>query len=459
MKTYCYILLMFLVCLGGCRKQEEWLDEKITNSSVVPSRLKDYTALMDWDQFNQGFGFLAVLSTDHFYLSTADFNAATTAVERNGYTWVQDIYQGGANNLSEWSGMYRIVSAANVCLEGLEKITPNVSTEAEFRRLRGTALFYRALAYYQLLQHFAAPYDPATYTTDPGVPIRLSSDVNIRPGRSTVKECYEQINKDLSEALGLLPQMTAFKTRPNLVAAQALMAKVYLMTEQWVLAEQLASQALSQYSALIDFNVINTAASIPFPTFQAGHAEVILHLEGSSFSYFSANRAVVDSTLYRSYVSNDLRRAAFFRTETGVPIFKGYYTGKTVPIFSGIATNEVMLIKAEALARLGQKDASMGVLNGLLVKRWRTGTYVLMSAIDADDALRKVITERRKELPFTGSIAWEDLRRLNRDPRFSRTMRRIVNSTTYTLPPKDPRYVFAIPDQEIRLTGIPQNIR
>lgn len=459
MKSFCYLLYVLLICLNGCRKQEAWLDEKIIKSSVVPSRLKDYTALMDWDQFNQGFGYLGMLSADHFYLSNADYNAAFTATERNGYIWAKEMYEGGQSNLPEWAGMYRIISAANICLEGLTKLTAEMSTDAEIKRLRGSALFYRALAYYQLIQHFAAQYDPATYATDLGVPIRLSSDVNIRPVRSSVKDCYDLIKADLTESLTLLPAQVAFKTRPNSAAAQALMARVCLMTEQWALAEQFASQALSQYSTLIDFNTLNAASTIPFPTIQAGHAEVILHIEGSSSSYFAANRPVFDSTLYRSYVVNDLRRAVFFRLVGALPFFKGYYTGKDGPMFSGIATNELVLIKAEALARLGQKDASMTALNNLLVKRWRNGTFVPLTSVDADDALRKVITERRKELPFAGSLVWEDLRRLNRDARFARTLTRVINNITYTLPPKDPRYVFAIPDQEIRLTGIPQNIR
>jgi hypothetical protein len=108
---------------------------------------------------------------------------------------------------------------------------------------------------------------------------------------------------------------------------------------------------------------------------------------------------------------------------------------------------------------MGDFTGAMNLLNSLLQKRWRTGTFTPLTASNADEALIKIITERRKELPFTGHIPWIDLRRLNKDPRFSRTLKRIIDNTTYQLLPNSPNYVFPIPDEEIRLTGIPQNIR
>jgi hypothetical protein len=73
--------------------------------------------------------------------------------------------------------------------------------------------------------------------------------------------------------------------------------------------------------------------------------------------------------------------------------------------------------------------------------------------------LVKIITERRKELPFTGSARWEDLRRLNKDPQFAKTLIRQLNGQNYTLAPNDPKYTLPIPDIEIKLSGIQQNLR
>jgi len=70
--------------------------------------------------------------------------------------------------------------------------------------------------------------------------------------------------------------------------------------------------------------------------------------------------------------------------------------------------------------------------------------------------LNKILTERRKELLMRG-LRWTDLRRLNKETAFATTLSRIVNGTTYTLPPNDPGYVFRIPLSVINFTGIEQN--
>jgi len=73
--------------------------------------------------------------------------------------------------------------------------------------------------------------------------------------------------------------------------------------------------------------------------------------------------------------------------------------------------------------------------------------------------LKIILDEKRKELPFTGNSRWEELRRLNKEQAFAKTLTRFVNNQTYTLAPNDNRYVWPIPDQEIRLTGMAQNPR
>ena len=116
------------------------------------------------------------------------------------------------------------------------------------------------------------------------------------------------------------------------------------------------------------------------------------------------------------------------------------------------------LIRAEAAARAGLKDSALADLNRLLSTRWKTGTFVPYAAGSADQALDIILAERRKELIMRGT-RWFDLRRLNKEPRFAKTLVRIQNSTTYTLSPNDNRYTFLIPAQVIALTGMQQNTR
>jgi hypothetical protein len=68
------------------------------------------------------------------------------------------------------------------------------------------------------------------------------------------------------------------------------------------------------------------------------------------------------------------------------------------------------------------------------------------------------LLERRKELCFRG-LRWQDLRRLNKEPEYAKTLTRKIDGITYTLPPNDPKYVFPIPPNVIALSGMQQNPR
>jgi hypothetical protein len=158
------------------------------------------------------------------------------------------------------------------------------------------------------------------------------------------------------------------------------------------------------------------------------------------------------------YEENDLRKTLFFTDILGYPIFVGSYEFKQYALFDGLATDEVYLIRAESNARLNNKDLALQDLNKLLRNRYKTGTYVDKVAVNSEEVLRQIIEERRKELCFRGT-RWSDLRRLNKDPRFATTIKRVVDGNTYVLPPNDIRYTLPIPDNEIQLSGIQQNNR
>ena len=152
------------------------------------------------------------------------------------------------------------------------------------------------------------------------------------------------------------------------------------------------------------------------------------------------------------YAPGDLRKSIFFKASGSSGTFKGNYSG-IVAIFGGLATDELYLVRAECAARQGQTAAAMADLNTLLAKRWKTGTFVPLSAPDAATALAIILAERRKEL-VGRNLRWTDLRRLN-----NVSLVRTLNGTTYTLAPGSPRYTYPLPADEISLGGLQQNAR
>jgi hypothetical protein len=281
----------------------------------------------------------------------------------------------------------------------------------------------------------------------------LHSDINNKNPRATLLQTYDQIIKDTKNSLLLLPDLPAYKTRPSKASAFAILARTYLDMGSYSQSLLYADSCIVLQPQLLDYNTIDAGSAFPFPML---NDEVIYHKTLYYFRIIGNRVAIPDSTIYASYDTNDLRKTLFFTIKNGLMRFRGGYDAFTG--FGGIATDEMYLISAECNARLGNIDASINRLNTLLEKRWRTGTFTPMAASTADDALRLVINERRKELIFRG-LRWTDLRRLNKDPRFAVTLTRNLNGTIYTLPPGDNRYVCPIPEKEIRLNGISQNPR
>lgn len=444
------IFLSLVLSLAACRK--DFLDTRPNKALLVPTSLNDRWALLDnLNVFNITPGITNIADGD-FYTSGAAFKVWSNDAERNSYTWNADIW--GTATTSDWNRPWQQVFYANVVLDGLDEL----GDSEEKRALRGTALFSRAYAYYHLLQEFAPAYRTATAGTVLGLPIRLVPDVNARPPRATLQATYEQVRADLIAAVGLVPAVTTTKNRPNKAAVFALLAKLELVTGNYPDAGRYADSCLKRSGALIDYNILSATAARPFPrAIPSGNDEVIYYSSAVAFSSATNTSTLADTTLFRSYALNDLRRTVFFAASGISGRFKGNYAG-IVAVFSGLATDEQYLIRAECAARAGNTNAALADLNALLSKRWKTGTYVPRTAADADAALALVLTERRKEL-VGRFIRWSDLKRLNGDSRFVVTLTRKLNGEVFTLAPDSKRYAYPLPFDELSNNDIPQNQR
>ncbi|EHQ26402.1 RagB/SusD family nutrient uptake outer membrane protein [Mucilaginibacter paludis] len=445
---------MYIIAFSACKKQNDFLDAKPNQALNVPSTLADcQSLLLNEGLFNSNDPALGEIGSDDLYV-TSDTWSAEPTIERNSYLWAKTVYEPG-QNVSDWSVPYQQIYYANTVLETLMKIKINSSQQSLNNQIEGSALFFRSIAFYNLLQTFSLPYDPKTSKSDLGIPLKLSSNPNIKSPRATVQECYNQMIKDLVTSISFLPGTPAYKTQPCQASANALLARLYLAMGDYKNAFSFADGALKIYSSLQDFNAITPqTASISTTYFKEDIFHSVLNSYDIPFPYYIS---ITDSTLYKSYNNNDLRKSVFFIIDGGVPYFRGTYDYLGYA-YSGIATDELYLIRAECNARLGNTSDAIKDLNTLLVTRWKAGTFIPFAATDSNSALLQILIERRKELLYRG-LRWNDLRRLNKDPQFSITLKRVINGVTYTLPPNDPRYAWPIPDNELQLNNIPQNNR
>ncbi len=443
MKNLFLFLLMCSLAFGlGCTK--DFLDERPAKSLLVPSTLTDLQALLDnINVMNSAPALTTVAADDYILLEGGALKI--DAVQNGGYFWADDAYQG--NTVGDWNTPYQQIFYSNVVLDALEKIEMSPATQSTYNAIKGAALFYKAMALHNLLQLFAKPYDEHA-DSYPGLPIPLNSDVNERPARQTLSYSYAQLLQYLRDACVLLPLKPTTKNRPSQQAAFALMARIYLIMQDYPQAEAYAEKALNISRTLIDYN---TAAATTTPFGQVlpnGIDEVIFYNKKLSYAFFTSGIIKMDAGLASLYNGNDLRRKFYFRDGSNSSVsFTGY---------EGLATDELYLISAECKARRNNTEGAMNELNALLQKRWKTGTYVNQNAGNANIALNLILTERRKELAGRG-LRWTDLRRLNQDPKYAVTLTRSYGGKTYTLPPNDKKYTFPIPDKEIQYGAIEQN--
>lgn len=444
-----YFFSGVLVCLITSTSCKKILDTKPSLAISSMASVADAQAVLDaYNLINYNGPGSGEQSADDYYLLTTEFNALSTDYQRRIYTWDKDIYPPGSN---DWFNVYRWVYFANCVLEGLEKLN---AKEPEWHHVKGQALFWRALGLQKAVSLWAPGYDASTAATDMGIPIRLTADFNVPSVRASVAESYQQIINDLKLAIPDLPIAPLHVFRTSKPAAYALMARTYLHMRDYVKAGLYADSCLQLKNNLIDLNTVSTTANYPMSLF---NAEVIMDIVTVGQSLLSNSFNKIDSTLYRLFAVNDLRRTLWYKPAgAGMFSFFGSYEG-SASSFGGFATDEMYLVRAEAAARSGNVAAAMADLNALLVKRWKAGTFVPYTAPTAAEALSIILNERRKELVMR-DLRWMDIKRLNKEGA-GITLKRVVANKEYNLSPNDPRFALPIPDDIIQISGMQQNPR
>ena len=456
MKKIINYLLALLVMAGSACNKEDFLNAKPNTGIVTPTSLTDLRSMLDNTPVFMWTPGIGEASADNYYMPYTNWQASTEVI-RNAYTWQSNVY-GSTRNIDDWSKPYAEILYANIVLEQLAKISPAPADQAEWNNQKASALFLRAFAHYNLVAHFAPAYDSSTAQTDLGIPLRFSSDIHALVGRSTVRDCYSKIIADITQAIPQLSTtlLTTSRNRPNQPAAYALLSRICLSARNYDAAQKYADTCISLYNKLVNYNTISTSATTPFDKLNDENLYYAV-LVDYDVNLSISTTAYVDTLLYQSYASNDLRKAIYFRTISGTNMgIKRGYSG-TINAYSGLAMDEVYLNRAECLARSGNIVGAMNDLNTVLINRWKTGTYTNQTAVSQSDALQKILTERRKELLFRG-LRWIDIKRFNKE-NAGWILTRILNGTTYSLSPNSPLYVLPIPDNEISDSGITQNPR
>lgn len=325
---------------------------------------------------------------------------------------------------------------------------------------KAEAKIYRAYDHFLLVNTYAKAYDPQTAATDGGICIMDKFDLEAQPSKSTVAQVYDFIQKDIEDALPYLKEKPMDVYHPSLAFAYAFKAKVHLFKREIAAAQAAAEKSLSYNNQIFDmvaYNAKGGPTSVAVPA--ADNIEVLSYMYMTGYNEMNfAQSYIISPELRTLFGTNDARFNLFFNSTSTTNLDQGsntaywgvQYTRFFYPTV-GMKTTEVYLMLAECYARDNKLNEAVGVLNTLRAKRILSGTVNLTVPATRKETMELVVNERRKEL-LLGFNRFFDLKRLNTEAEYAKTITRvfpIVNKTvpqkTYTLQPNSRLYIIPFP--------------
>ncbi|PXY43804.1 RagB/SusD family nutrient uptake outer membrane protein [Flavobacterium hydrophilum] len=333
--------------------------------------------------------------------------------------------------------------------------------EASTKQLaKAEAKIYRAYDHFLLVNHYAKGYDPQTAASDGGICIMDKFDLEAQPSKSTVAQVYDFIQKDIEDALPYLQEKPLDVYHPSLAFAYAFKAKVHLFKREITKAKEAAEKSLSYNNKIFDMVAYNAQGGpnvVPVPA--ANNIEVLSYMYMNGYNEMNFGQLYIISPELRTlFGTNDARFNLFFNTTSTTNLDQGSNTAYWGTVYTkffyptvGMKTTEVYLMLAECYAREDKLTEAVDVLNTLRAKRILSGTVNLPVPATRKETMELVINERRKEL-LLGFNRFFDLKRLNTETEYAKTITRvfpIVNKTvpqkTYTLLPNSRLYIVPFP--------------
>jgi len=338
-------------------------------------------------------------------------------------------------------------------------------TDQQKLAIQAEAKVGRAACLLAFLNDFSKPYNAATAATDLGVPIITKAEVTqTQFVRATVKEGYDFMIKDLTDALPYLGPVVN-RRKFSKAAAEFYLGRIYLYMADFAKARTHIDGAFAALAgaaipvALYDYNIvldpdaagtwypdiIFRLANLPLAT---ANTQTIYNISAGTFFFNSANTFVTSPQTAALYDSSDMRLALYSNTE----LFGSFVFPNGMRRFSADFSREIgpslpdlYLMRAELAARANDLAGAKADLELLRANRMPANIAAIPATIASDQvALVKFILEERiREFAGTG-LRWFDQRRLSVDPVYNNTVRYTHETydtdgnvvATYTLRPE-----------------------
>lgn len=423
------LICLTVIMLVSCKKFLEVKPKGI----IIPEKVADYEGLLNSRTMTMTFPVNLLDFTDDNLNDITSNNPSSTA---NGYYWRPILTVNEKADPDVWGPLYHTIYATNVIINNVMAATEG--TTEKKKSVLGEALVVRATCYLDLLTVFAKAYDPLTAASDPGVPLMTSTNVTDKtPPRASVKVVLELLISDLERAAADLPTSNLNRYRATKYSAYGLLSRIYLYMADYQNALKYSDLALTAPNRVLDYNTYPTGDDMPV---YDKNPEVLLQRSGYNggspvFMLYSDD--------LKSYFNDDDLRYSFLTVENN----EGFGRGSLPGFYNfGITVPELLLTRAEVLARQKNFNDAMTVINELRKNRIKTAAYADQTAASGEEALTKVLMERRRELAYSG-LRWFDMKRLDNEGRMPevRRINPVTQAVEAVLSPGSPNYTFEIP--------------
>ncbi|WP_298715310.1 RagB/SusD family nutrient uptake outer membrane protein [Chitinophaga sp.] len=455
-------LFLYIICILALTGCEKFLNIK-PKDKFIPTTVTDFENMLNsGTMVNFGDQYWDLMSDDAFLPEGEPGNLFTKQQPygRRIYKFDKNPYDQGSNDFL-WSEGYKRIFYCNTVINSIMEATEG--TDANRKAVRAEALLGRAMEHLQLVNTYAHHYNAATAASQPGIPIALIGDISAKFVRNSVKEVYDQILADGHAAVADLPLKNKLtKFRASRAGGYALLARTYLFMGDYANAKKNADLAIGLQGQLTDMNTYQVIIPGPFPNIPGAplgwtnipdaqkNPETIVARH--FLRPFGLGMDVCASPELTALFTNDDKRWTLYYADGWPPAppfnymnrygVKIFLRGDYYNNYLGVA--EMYLVRAECLAREGKKAEALADINKLRQHRITPAAYVAYTPGDFGDdnerVLRFVLEERRRELAFTG-MRVIDLKRLNKEPRFAKTVKHTAEGVEYELLPNSDQYL------------------
>jgi hypothetical protein len=437
------LVICGLWALPGCKK---FLNVSPRSTSINPTSIRDFQEMLNSDSLSNVHFFLLDIMSDDVAFSDAQVAVSTNYYLRS-YLW-QSLIWNPADVDQMYNSTYARILQMNIILDRVNAApADDYNTPQNKSVVISQALINRAWFYLQLVNAYGPAYDAATATTDPGVPLVTTANNYALLPRASVAQIYSQIIGDLKAAVNnrYLASKGSDIIHPGKAAGYALLARAYLYQGDYTSASNYADSTLATQSSLQSYSATGYVAPSQLLSLTT-NPEILLGRMTTDLAFYSFYITTImpGATLTSTLTTSDLRYSKKFVSASRFsPATYLLASGSSMVFDNSVGVPEVMLIKAECLARSGSFAAAGTLLAKLRVNRLPTfitdnRTYT------AANILGYVLDERRRELFCHGGLRLFDLKRLNKEPAFKTDITRsgaFGSTIIATLPAGSGRYL------------------